>query len=155
MYMNFERGSYLTHFLCIGLLINSGCHKPSVADFGRIENKTSSDYYGDDRNKAEAALLLYRKTIEEYRNRNVKGLNYDFLMGANSARLYDLYRFTGDSHKSQQFLLESIKFFDRARNRQPGKNEDFEVSQRRVDEFLRTVDRDRVRWKRREAETGR
>lgn len=106
-------------------------------------------YFGADIGAAEAGLLEYRDSILRSRTDYVRGVDYDFLLWAVSARLYKISAFKGDRRKADDYLLDCARY----RLHSPMMTEseaDRPFEKRYIDDFLKKLDGDRMQWQKKQ-----
>jgi hypothetical protein len=117
----------------------------SIENFMNAKVACVEEYISNDINIAEQSLLKFQKIIIHYKNKNFKGIKYDYNLGLVYMRLYLLNNQKGDFSAANKYLTKSLESFSK------DKEIDFGEVEKKKDQLINFVEElDRnfdVKWK--------
>jgi hypothetical protein len=104
-------------FSLMMVMICASCkQKMTTEDYTQRENEELSAYCTNDIRAAEKTILDHLKTIPEYENDHVEGIDFDAAKALDHERLFLIYRKTHETKKMEFEFQQSMDYMAQSRH---------------------------------------
>jgi len=134
---------------CFAVLALAGCNdtkQARIAKLNKLDRECSAIYFGTNVHSAFEAVLSHQRSLADIKETKLTGVNFDYLLAADAARLYYMSLVLGQTNHAKAYLSESVHYFKRAFPEKPhGTDADEEE---KLTRFVLDLDGPKALWMR-------